>query len=297
MKKFLFNLLFFGLIFLLVNGAAFFVLSKPTILKDYILSKKMLTKYRNFMVADSHGKAVRQLDLANVQICNFSYDSDSYFDMLVKVDYLIKNYKVDTLYLTVDDHTLSQYRERWTNRERSIYYSSFELQNKFYRMSLPEFLYKKYVGFYLPLFTTKNTKIFSKYIESRITRNELPNYENYDFSKVSTSVRLRRSKDRVKSQYPSGNSSEFLKDCLEEIIHLCQQKNIEIIGIKYPLTHEFIDELGDNSFHADQFLKENGYKVIDLKKSFANQISYFRDQDHLNYAGSKNFIYLMKKLL
>lgn len=295
MKKFFYNILLFGLAFLMVNVLAYFALAKQTIMKDYILPHKTLSKYHSFMVADSHGKAIRQSDLTSTGICNFSYDSDSYFDMLVKVDYLVKNYQIDTLYLTVDDHTLSQYREWWTNRRRSIYYANYPQYKEFYHSSLSEFLFKKYVEFYTPLFSTGNAKVFRRYLEAKLTGKELPNYDNFDISVEKPEQRRKRSRDRIKIQYPSDKTSDFLRKCLTEIVTVCQQNDIEIIGIKYPLTREFIQELGDKSFHADLFLKEKGYRVIDMKASLADHTSYFRDQDHLNYTGSEQFITLIKE--
>lgn len=283
--------------FLLLNVVAFFALSKPTVLKGYILAPKLLKKHHSFMVADSHGRTIQQSDLAELGICNFSYDSDSYFDMLVKIDHLLKNYRIDTLFLTVDDHALSKYREWWTNRERSIYYSSFELHKKFYHTPLPEFVFKKYMEYYLPLFSTKNAKLFNSYLDSKITGKAVPNYENYDFSKVPSEKRIERSIDRIKSQYPKEGDSDFLRRCLNEIIARCQQKNVEIIGIRYPLTREFIDELGDRNYRADSVLEVNGYKVIDLKNCFPDSIAYFRDQDHVNLTGSKEFVKRLKEQL
>lgn len=297
MKKFLKNILLFIMAFLLMNVLAYFILAKPTIMKGYFLSHKHLSKYNSFLLADSHGKAIRQSDLDASGICNFSYDSDSYFDILVKVNYLIENYQIDTLYLTVDDHSLSQYRERWTNRRRSIYYAGYKHFNEFYKTSLPEFLFKKYVEFYTPLFSTGNAIVFRRYIESKISGKDLSNYENFDFSDEKHLQRLKRSRERIKIQYPSDQSSEFLQKCLAEIVSLCQKNNIEIIGIKFPLTSEFIDELGDKSYHAERFLREKGYSIIDLKHSLANHTSYFRDQDHLNHEGSKHFMQLIKEEL
>ena len=296
MKRFFLNLLFFFLVFLAVNVMAFFVLARPTIMKDYVLPGKQLKKYHRFLMADSHGKAIRQCDLDAAGICNFSYDSDSYYDMLVKVNYLINNFQVDTIFLTVDDHTLSKYREKWTNRRRSIYYSTPGVYTRFYKISRVEFFFKKYFEYYTPLFSTGNAKVFRAYIESKISGKELPNYENFDISKEAASL-PGRSKERVEMQYPSDQPSGFLQGCLAELVKLCRENSVEIVGIKFPLTDAFISELGGRSFHADRFLKEKGYPVIDLKNSLSNHTSYFRDQDHLNYTGSKHFVDLLKEQL
>ena len=68
----------------------------------------------------------RQQDLNALGITNFSFDSESYFDVYNKLNYLIRNHSVETIYLCVDDHTLSHYRQYWTNGQHSIYFSDYQ---------------------------------------------------------------------------------------------------------------------------------------------------------------------------
>jgi hypothetical protein len=71
---------------------------------------------------------------------------------------------------------------------------------------------------------------------------------------------------------------------------LCTSEEINLVGIKFPLTREFYEELGSRSYGADSVLQSHGYPVLDYKTEFVDSCSYFRDQDHLNHRGSKMFV-------
>jgi hypothetical protein len=107
--------------------------------------------------------------------------------------------------------------------------------------------------------------------------------------------RIRRSKQRIETQYPGQETSESLSNCLEEIISLCEREGIILIGVKYPLTREFYEELGERSYGADSIFMARHLPVYDFKPVFLDSISFFRDQDHLNLKGSALFAELLQK--
>ena len=84
---------------------------------------------------------------------------------------------------------------------------------------------------------------------------------------------------------------------LQDIIVLCDKNNIELIGIKYPLSNEYLSAMNNKSFYADKLFKLNNLRVIDLKNIFSNNDNYFYDQDHLNERGSKEFMKVLSKEL
>jgi hypothetical protein len=79
------------------------------------------------------------------------------------------------------------------------------------------------------------------------------------------------------------------------MISLCEQEDITLIGVKFPLTREFYEELGDRSYGADSIFMAHHLTVYDYKSIFLDSISYFRDQDHLNNKGSELFTALFLK--
>ena len=81
--------------------------------------------YDTYILADSHG-LVLENDSEIYGAYNFSAASDSYIDMLRKIKYLARNTNIQKVYITVDHHTLSPYRERINNTDRSTFYSTSE---------------------------------------------------------------------------------------------------------------------------------------------------------------------------
>ena len=69
--------------------------------KSYIFNKIFLGDSRSW----------RLNNLTHYKISNFSSGSDSYLDMENKLKYVVQNQIVDTLFIMVDNHTLSPQRE------------------------------------------------------------------------------------------------------------------------------------------------------------------------------------------
>ncbi len=176
-KKVLRNILLFAVLALLFNIAAYQFLAKPVLFGDYFLSKKDLRKFSNFMMGDSHAGVIQQQDLNALNINNFAYDSESYFDIYNKLNYLIRKQKIDTIFLCVDDHCLSPYRQYWTNYQRSIYFSDYQHYKRYYPTNIWQFFNRKYISIYLPLFDTGHSLILRKRLGVLLTGKKPRTYE------------------------------------------------------------------------------------------------------------------------
>jgi len=279
---------------LILNTLAFHFLAEPVLYKGYVLSKKQLGQYSNFLMGDSHAGVIRQTDLDRLNMTNLAYNSESYFDVYIKLHFLINKFQVDTLYLCVDNHTLSMYRQSWTNRPRSIYFSDYKHYTEYYNMGRRDYYLKKWVYYRLPLFDTSHSKLLKEKISSLLRGVKPANYDNYDFSKVSEEQRISRSQERIHTQFPGVQPSALLTGCLEEIIKLCKSEEITLIGVKFPLTKEFYQELGDRSYRADSIFMVHRLPVLDYCQVYLDSLNYFRDQDHLNHLGSEKFLNLLE---
>ena len=131
------NIFIFFIVILVFNSIVFlFVISKYY--DGYI--KKPEKGYDAFILSDSHGLSISNYS-EEYNVFNFSAGSDSYFDMKRKITFLLENdYIFDKIYITVDDHTLSPYREKANNLDRSsVYTSSNEYESHF------DYLKEKYI--------------------------------------------------------------------------------------------------------------------------------------------------------
>ncbi|NOR45514.1 MAG: hypothetical protein GQ534_08000 [Candidatus Delongbacteria bacterium] len=162
MKNYLFKILMSLLGLLAINIFLFLVVQKyyyqpyehiPISDKDEV-----------FILADSHGSPLKQ-NLRDSGVYNFSIGSDSYFDIYRKIIYLAKNTNVKKVIITADDHTLSEYREKLNNKDRSVKFidmddNDFLLSGNFSKWK------EKYLKKYVPLFNSKTTGIVERYFKS-----------------------------------------------------------------------------------------------------------------------------------
>lgn len=288
MKQFSYDLVVFSLIILLLNS----VLLLFSISKYHNEYKKIPDKkFKVFVLSDSHGAPLEDFT-EKYNIYNFSAGSDSYFDMKRKLMYLIENeYNVDTVFITADDHTLSPYREQANNMDRSVVYSSKDdFENNY------EFIKEKYIKFYLPVFQPKISPLFKSFFNSKLKtllKLEVNNLKEIPWSELSKEDRVKKANHRMQSQFPYDIKSEKLKKSLLEIISICKENEIDLIGLKYPLSRSYIEVLQNKNFGADDLISSKGLKLIDKKELFKNNPELFSNQDHLNSEGGELFVNLL----
>ncbi len=275
MKKYLKNVLIFILIVLTFNGVLFVFSIKFYHHGYYRLPDK---KFKSFIFADSHGLPIRKSS-EKFNVYNFSTGGDSYFDMKRKITHLIhKGYEIDTIFISVDDHTLSPYRVLKNNLDRSISYTTLNDYNNYYTL-----LKKKYIGYYLPIFEPKVGSLFSKFLTSNSSKNKTV------WHQLSDQEKSKRVEQREKSQFPTKNKSEKLEQTLKEIISICEENKIELIGVKFPITNSYIKKMGENSYGADKMFLSKNLTVIDKKNFFNDQDNLFENEDHMNIKGGEIF--------
>ena len=277
------------MILLGINCIIYFV-GKSLYFGDY---SKVSLNYNSYLLADSHGLPLKNLT-EKYGVYNFSAGSDSYFDMHRKLVYLINNTRVDTIYITADDHTLGQYRESNNNSDRSVIYSLPNQFDNYY-----DYIKDRYIKYYFVLFQPKLRYIIRSYMGAKLKtvvqfdKYGPSNNKQITWKLMSSSERVKLSRNRAHTQFPDDNRSVNLEQNLMDIINICKQNNIELIGVKLPLTTEYGKVTANKSYGADSVLKLNGYKVLDFSKLYSGNSEYFTDADHLNETGGRYFVNLL----
>lgn len=234
---------------------------------------------QTYLLSDSHGAAIGKFK--NDSFYNFSSPSDSYIDIEAKLKYLIRNSEVERVLLTTDEHTLSPYRNTLNNEDRSVYYSSTQDFSNY-----PNYVWNRYVKYNLVIVNSKYGPIVKNYLKSLLARN--PGEEEKQlWSEVSMEERKELSFDRYDKQFSFDHLSEELFNSLERIVSLCKSNNIDIVGIKFPVSNEYREAIGSKNFHADSVLIKHGYKIYDFNSEDFSDPKYFKDQDHLNAHGAE----------
>ena len=288
----------FLLCIVFINYIVYIFIAEPVLYDDYYPSINELNKYKCFLLSDSHGESVEKKDLSEVGIYNFAFDSDSYIDMMLKLNYLNNNAAPETIFLSVDDHTLSPYRENMNNRSRSIRFCDWSLYKQFYGQGYLSYIFEKYCYPYLPLLNTNNSKLFYSFLTSFFKVKNLEEDGTSQFADLSYEQKIKSSMNRMQYQFPQDNNDKNLnlfKEALLQMISLCRKNNITLIGVKFPLAKNYIEVLGDKSYDADTFAKKQEVKVIDLKSIFIGRDHLFSNPDHLNKIGSKEFVFQLAK--
>ena len=283
MKIFLKNILGFSILLICFN-IILLILIQHIYIKDYYTVQ---LDNKAYLLADSHGYNVGDLRKTN-GIYNLSETGDSYIDMERKLQFLIRNSEVEKIYLSVDDHTLSPSRENFDNNELSIYYTESQDFSNYLT-----YLNKKYIKRYMVFFNSKYSAVLRHFFKGKLTSITREDEHQVLWSNLSKDQKETRSKLRFNTYFSEKNESKKLTQSLERMIQLCEKHDIELIGIKFPISSSYHRVLGNRSYKADSIFKENGLEILDFKESFLSKDSLFRDQDHLNNEGEVAF----KKLL
>ncbi|GGF25896.1 hypothetical protein [Echinicola rosea] len=241
---------------------------------------------RGVIMADSHGLPLKQ-NLKDKGIMNISWGSDSYEDMRNKLCFYLKEKELDYVLVSVDNHLLSNYREKLNNIEASINYVPLEHSE----CSFWEYAYLKYIKRYFSLISPKNRDIFLARLKSFLKHNLV----RKEWEAVGD--KSKKGKKRVDLHFSNLAQSEKLAENLEEMIMLCKQNNVQVIGVKYPLTSAYLSAMETSNFGADSVLMANDCKILDFQEVFANRNDLFSDEDHLNKEGGEKLAEMLENNL
>ena len=286
MKKFIYSISIFIILLVLMN----FFLSMKIDELYYNKYEEVDLNFETYLLSDSHGDALGNLT-EKINVYNFSAGGDSYIDMNRKLHFLIKNSKIQRVLVSVDDHTLSKYREVMNNVDRSSVFLDWKIGDS--KEKLFKLIKNNYVKKYLTFFNIKGREVLKAYLNSKL-RGKNNHYRKWNSLSLAEKIKL--SNTRFNFQF-NHEKSELLTSSLFEIINLSKENNIELIGVKFPLSNEYCNAIGDNSFEADHVFESKKINVIDNKKIFSENQDFFNDQDHLNKKGSIAFIEILSNII
>lgn len=286
MKKFILHISLFILVLTGINWLLY-ITAQTCYYRDY---HRYNLQFRSYLLADSHGEPLGELT-EPYGVYNFSAKSESYADMYRKIRFLIRKSSIDTVFLTADDHTLSPYRETANNLDASEYYQDPADYSSYY-----EFLKNRYLIPYVMYFQPKALSAVRIYVTAHLKslltggRSKEKAEPSSSWAAMSEAERKERSAERAREQFPPGKSSEVLRKTLLDIINICRENQIVLIGIKFPVASSYYEQCGERSFGADAILRAADIPVLDFEMLFRNNNDYFENQDHLNGKGAAQFV-------
>ncbi len=295
MKKFLIKTGLFTTGFILLNLILYVFVFHDLLYEKYLVNKEELWKYNIFLFSDSHGVVMKQESLEKAGVFNFSFGSDSYRDMYFKLNYLIENGIIpEKILLTADDHTLSNYRRHLNNRKRSVWYADYKTYSQFYPSSYLTYFLIKYPERFLPMLNPDNAGLFNKQFGNMLN-SYMQNNDVNTITWLEMKNKKRLSIEKKKVQFKDEKSSEEISYALLAILELCQRNNIEVTGLKFPISGPYIKVLEGTSYHADSIFMKKSIPIMDYQKVYMDNDSLFNDPDHLNGAGAIRFAEILSR--
>ena len=293
----------------MLNLMAYLFIIYPVYYEEYIVDANRLKGYDTFIFSDSHGWSLtknsidNKIRLDSLGIFNFSYGSDSYYDIYIKLNYLLQNnVNIDTVLVTADDHMISYYRQNSNNVNRSVVMATPSTFKDSYNQSILYYLIRKYLFRFFPMIKASNSQLMKKFLTHNIKTNIRTNFAGEDSSKTtSLSSNWSNTVDkktvainRLKTVFPKDSYSQSLKSCLIEIISLSKKHDITVIGVKFPLTREFVESTAYHDYNVESIFKKRGCRVLNAQKILYDQEEMFANQDHVNNRGGKIFIHYLR---
>ncbi len=283
MKDFLIKSLCFLILVTLFNTLVAKI-SNNVYFKNYLIEPPK--EYNNFLLADSHGLPIKKSS-ENHRVYNYSASSESYLDMLRKLRFLLRNnYTIDTIYLTVDDHTLSTYREWANNDDRSVFFTNKSDYNNNY-----DYFKNRLFKTRIVLFQPKVASIFKIYLIANLkslTKQE-KSEKNVSWSALEKRKKVEKSKNRKQDQFPNRVRSEELQNDLMHIIDLCRREDITLIGVKFPLSKDYLNQISELNYGADSIFKDNSLEIRNYKFLYFDNDEKFENPDHLTFQAGEQF--------
>lgn len=273
---------------------------------NYVKNLKNVPQHITYLiVGDSHGYVNIDNKMLNKLSYNLSQMSDSLLDIYSKLLFLIDNgVKIDAIIIQLDPHLYANYRIFRNNNEVIINYLDYDSYTRIYNVNYLEFYLLK-----IPVFSQKNRNfVFKSSIKKIINlfSNTLKNpiKENIIFSINDQSISERNINSVERSNYHFSNGildNDKIKDIFVKIVKLAIKNDIDLIGIKYPVSKCYYENTSDKYNHfiesINNFTKSHIDSVLDYEKLFYNKDEYFDDPDHLNVNGAIEFTKILNQQL
>lgn len=284
MKKFIIKFSSFGIVFFLFNFFIYYLLFSENNQKY----TKCDLDYDTYLMSDSHGKSLHNFTESS-GIYNFSFDSDSYFDIEKKITFLINNKSVKRLVLSADDHCFSEYREKINNAQKSIYFQSiFNNEDS----SVLENIKNKYLQYYLPVFNQNSSSLLKIYLIAKLNKLRGLKKDTIVWTELSQLKKSKESLKRLDTQFKNKTFSHKLFRSFNRILEMANDNNIEIILLKFPVSKSYLEAKRTKKVTTPltkEFIMNKRLNILDFQNLYLNNDNYFKDPDHLNIRGAEVF--------
>lgn len=284
MKKLVVKLTPFVLLFILAN---YWVLSSNGFYKKgkaYDRAIQETANTEHFFLGDSHVDVLKNLDLED-NVSNLAFGGDGIQEMYLKTRILLEeNSHIKTVFVLTDpqlfNSSISPNKTFLANYvlklgEEEVYgkntLSYLIEQAPLLNDGFIEYSRDKYIYRFLKLISKK--KVNNK---QKVMWKDLPQKQR-DFQCIETGIQDH------KGIFSSSDSKKYFS----KMVALCKEKNVKIIGVRFPVERLFYQQCNSKDLQlVDDYI--DSLKLdqhLDYSLYF-NSSQYFKDEDHLTIPGA-----------
>lgn len=254
------------------------------------------------IIGDSHSEEGIDTNILNNAI-NFSSSAESYLQNFYKLQASIQEAKgtIRVVILPYDIHSFNskQTDRPITNRYYWKRYIDFsEVGIKTHKLS--EYLQERFLAEFAYL---EGDKAAFDILLSKINRTK--EHHGYGIKKINPLFHNpNRNVVSIASRHFEGGKAldEVQIEYFLRILRLCEQNNISVVLIKFPVTEDYYEEasryVDTEAYYGqlDNTIEEGGYKVfiLNYQKLFFGKHLYFINSDHLNSFGAQAISEIIK---
>lgn len=297
----LYKIVFFIVLTTLLQIGLFFVFKRITVHKSELLKEEELIKNLEtidlLIVGDSHAK--RCVDASKFENAfNSAYYGENPALTYYHLNHLISDLGITpkTILIQID---LTRFAKNFLSHYKNkFFYLDFVDNNELLDLGIitkEEWLENQLFKVFPQLELTSVLKRTNNK-ESKVQKT---------FATYSSSQRSKMAHNFIFNQLiPGGYVDLYDKTSLiflNKTIQLCQENDIKLIAIKYPVTDYYINtviEICNRDLNIsspqEKIIRENNIPIIDLEKAFADQYELFSDSHHMNLAGKEKCTELIK---
>lgn len=238
-------------------------------------------------LGDSHTESIKLLDLPN-NVGNLAYGADGIKEMYSKVLIMLEtNKNVKTIFITVEPQMFNNSvspNNTFLNRYLINVNDSLDVYGKSKLNILTE---------RIPLFNDGFIKYFVNQVFDKFKSTPKKNTKNW--SELTKEEQSQMALKMGALDHIGIMSRESDLEVFKEIVRICDEKGIKLIGTHFPVSKDYIGQCAPKDINkVYDFLDEMQLdQILDYTYSFQDQV-YYRDQDHLNKEGMTilaNYIY------
>ncbi|GHV08409.1 hypothetical protein AGMMS50229_16780 [Campylobacterota bacterium] len=279
MKQFIIKLGIFAALVLTVNMLLFVAVYRANYSNLYRNDFEG-EKFSSFLLGSSDAESMGNI-MEEYGIYNYgAARKQSYQNMQDKLEYMLFNkIAIDTIYLSISDYAISVLHDASPDRAydmriRKNYSNSFEYIND---------RYIKYFAVLMNSYALAGTAILYR---GTVLQSPPPRR----FSEWSDEEQI-LAVESAANWYSA--RSKDMTQALVNILEICQENNITVIGLKYPYATRSVEMLDRHG--GDDIMKQYGVRILDYRKLFVGHDDYFNDQVHMNQEGKQEFVKVFAK--